>query len=160
MWGYPVFRVPTESLGPTPREAVNLQVGPIFWHPARLSYLFTQQSGATVVTMRTGYPHVQASSQDNGSRLPAGGSSGAATCPRSSGSGSLLPAQDSSGAATCPRGSGSHLLTRGSSGPPCGTWAPASIIWLMAAPELPRVLRMGSPGRKQINKYPLATRPS
>jgi hypothetical protein len=39
----------------------------------------------SVGTLRTEYPHVQASSQDNGSRLPAGGSSGAATCPSSSG---------------------------------------------------------------------------
>jgi hypothetical protein len=28
----------------------------------------------------------------------------------------------------------------------------------MAALELPRVLRMGSAGRKQINKYPLVAR--
>jgi hypothetical protein len=67
-----------------------------------------------VGTVRTGYPHVQASSQDNGSRLPAGGCSGAATCPR--GSGSRLLAWGSSGAATCPRGSGSRLSARGSSG--------------------------------------------
>jgi hypothetical protein len=33
-------------------------------------------------------------------------------------------------------------------------------IWLMAAPELPCVLRTGSAGRKQINKYSLTTRPS
>jgi hypothetical protein len=67
-----------------------------------------------VSTLRTGYPHIQASSQDNGSRLPAQGSSGSATCPR--GSGSCLPAQGSFGAATCPRGSGSRLPARGSSG--------------------------------------------
>jgi hypothetical protein len=41
---------------------------------------------ATVGTLRTGYPCVQASSQDNGSYLPAEGSSEAATCPRGSGS--------------------------------------------------------------------------
>jgi hypothetical protein len=35
----------------------------------------------TIGTLRTGYPHVQASSQDNGSRLSAVGSSGTATCP-------------------------------------------------------------------------------
>jgi hypothetical protein len=37
IWGYPVFRVPTEAPGPTSREAANPQVGPIFWRPARLS---------------------------------------------------------------------------------------------------------------------------
>jgi hypothetical protein len=68
-------------------------------------------SGATVGTLRTGYPHVQASSQDNGSRLPVGGSSRAATYPRSSG----FPARGSSRAATCPRGTGSRLPARGSS---------------------------------------------
>jgi hypothetical protein len=67
-----------------------------------------------VGTLRTGYPLVQASSQDNDSCLPAGGSSRATTCPRSSGS--HLPAQGSSGAAMCPHGSGSHLPARGSSG--------------------------------------------
>jgi hypothetical protein len=40
------------------------------------------------------------------------------------------------------------------------TYAPAPTIWLLAALELPRVLRTVSAGRKQINKYPLATRPS
>jgi hypothetical protein len=65
-----------------------------------------------VGTLRTGYPCVQASSQDNGSCLPAGGCSGAAMCPR----GSRLPARGSSGAATCPHGSGSRLPARGSSG--------------------------------------------
>jgi hypothetical protein len=44
MRGYPVFRVSTEATGPTLGEAVNPQVGPIFWRPTRLSYLFTQQS--------------------------------------------------------------------------------------------------------------------
>jgi hypothetical protein len=71
-----------------------------------------------VGTLRTGYPHIQASSQDNSSRLPAGGSSEAVTCPR--GSVSRLPARDSSGAATCPCGTGSSLLARGSSG--TATW--------------------------------------
>jgi hypothetical protein len=45
-------------------------------------------------------------------------------------------------------------------GPPRGNWAPAPTIWLMATPELLRILRTGSAGRKKINKYPLATRPS
>jgi hypothetical protein len=64
-----------------------------------------------VGTLRTGYHHVQASSQDNGSRLLAGGSFGAVTCLR--GSGSHLPAQDSSGATTCPCGSGFCLPAQG-----------------------------------------------
>jgi hypothetical protein len=70
--------------------------------------------GATVGTLRTRYPRVQALSQYNGSRLPAGGSFGAAMCPR--GSDSCLPARGSSGAITCPHGSGFHLPARGSSG--------------------------------------------
>jgi hypothetical protein len=72
--------------------------------------------GAIVGTLRTEYPRVQASSQDNGSgsRLLAGGSSGAATCPH--GSGSLLPTRGSSGAAACHLGSSTHLLAQGSSG--------------------------------------------
>jgi hypothetical protein len=48
--------------------------------------------GATVGTLRTGYPRVRASSQDNGSRLPAEGSSDATTCPHGSGSRSQLRA--------------------------------------------------------------------
>jgi hypothetical protein len=73
-------------------------------------------SGATVGTLRTGYPRVQASNQDNGSRLPDKGSSEAAMSPRGSGSHSQLGAApgpscapaagDSTRAATCPRGSG------------------------------------------------------
>jgi hypothetical protein len=71
--------------------------------------------GATIGTLRIGYPRVQASSQDNGSgsHLPVGGSSGAAMCPR--GSGSYLPAWGSSGAAACHLGSSTHLLAQGSS---------------------------------------------
>jgi hypothetical protein len=65
--------------------------------------------GATL----TGYPHVQTSSQDNGSRLPARGSSRTATCPHDSGS--CLPARGSSGAATYPHGSGAVTCPRGSS---------------------------------------------
>jgi hypothetical protein len=45
-------------------------------------------------------------------------------------------------------------------GPPRVTWALAPTIWLMAAPELPCVLRTGSAGHKQIKKYPLVTKPS
>jgi hypothetical protein len=111
-----------------------------------------------VGTLRTGYPRVQASSQDNDSCLPAGGSSRATTCPRSSGS--HLPAQGSSGAAMCPHGSGSHLPAGEAPGLPHVTWAPAPTFRLRAAPELPRVSRMGSTGCKQINKYPLVTQPS
>jgi hypothetical protein len=40
------------------------------------------------------------------------------------------------------------------------TWAPAPAFWFRAAPELPHVLRTGSACCKQLNKYPLATRPS
>jgi hypothetical protein len=72
--------------------------------------------GRIVGTLRTGYPHVQASSQDNSSRshLPAGGSSGTTTCPH--GSGSHLPARGSSGAPTHLHGSGGRPPARGSSG--------------------------------------------
>jgi hypothetical protein len=51
-----------------------------------------QSLADTVGTLRTGYPRVQASSQDNGSRLPAEGSSEAATCLHGSGSRSQLEA--------------------------------------------------------------------
>jgi hypothetical protein len=78
-------------------------------------------SGATVGTLRTGYPRIQALSQDNGSRLPTKGSSEATMCPRGSGSRSRLGAApglpcapaagDSTGVATCPRGS-RHLWGR------------------------------------------------
>jgi hypothetical protein len=43
-----------------------------------------------VGTLRTEYPHVQASSQDNGSRFPAESSSDVVKCPRGSGSRSQL----------------------------------------------------------------------
>jgi hypothetical protein len=59
-------------------------------------------------------PHIQASSQDNGSRLSAQESSGAATCPR--GSGSRLPTRWSSRAATWHLDSSTHHLAHGSSG--------------------------------------------
>jgi hypothetical protein len=69
--------------------------------------------GRIVGTLRTGYPHVQASSQDNNSKshLPAGGSSGTTTCPH--GSGSHLPARGSSGAPTCLHGSGGRPPSSG-----------------------------------------------
>jgi hypothetical protein len=82
--------------------------------PLRVRSLSQGGHGATVGTLRTRYPRVQALSQYNGSHLPAGGSFGAAMCPR--GSGSCLPARGSSGAITCPHGSGFHLPARGSSG--------------------------------------------
>jgi hypothetical protein len=44
--------------------------------------------------------------------------------------------------------------------PPRVTWAPAPTICLVAPPKLPRDLWTGSAGRKEINKYPLATQPS
>jgi hypothetical protein len=52
--------------------------------------------------------------RSSGSRLPARGSSGAATYPH--GSGSRLPAQGSSRAATYLLGSSTHLLAQDSSG--------------------------------------------
>jgi hypothetical protein len=112
----------------------------------------------SVGTLRTGYPRVQASSQDNGSRLPARGSSRAATCPR--GSGSCLPLGAALGPPRVPVALAPASRLRTAPGPPRITWAPAPIFWLRAAPELPRVPRMGSTGCKQINKYPLSTRPS
>jgi hypothetical protein len=69
-------------------------------------------------TLRTGYPFVQVSSQDIGSRLPAVGSSGAVTCPRAS---------------------GSRLSARGSSGPSRVPVAPASASRPGAALGPPRV---------------------
>jgi hypothetical protein len=110
--------------------------------------------GLPVGTLRTRYPRVQASSQDNGSgsRLSAGDSSEATTCPRSSGS--CPSAWGSSGAATCPCDSGSHLPARGSSGPTACHPGPSTHLLAL---ELPRVPRMGSIGYKQLNKYPLAT---
>jgi hypothetical protein len=59
-----------------------------------------------VDTLKTGYPHVQAPSQDKRQ-----GSSKPAACLR--GSGAFLPAQGSSEGTTCPRGSDSRLPTRG-----------------------------------------------
>jgi hypothetical protein len=87
----------------------------------------TSRGGGSVGTLKTGYPHIQAPSQDKrhnssrgatcprdfGARLLAQGSSGGAACPR--GSGSHLPARGSSRAATCPRGSGSRLPAQGTS---------------------------------------------
>jgi hypothetical protein len=87
-----------KDVGPTRGFTASPRVGP----------------GATVGTLRTGYPRVQVSSQENNSHLPAGGSSEAATCPPHS-SGSCLPARGSSGAAMCHRGSSAHLLAQGSS---------------------------------------------
>jgi hypothetical protein len=102
------FGIPTQrfrkaargkNVGPTRGFATSLEVGP----------------GATVGTLRTGYPRVQALSQGNGSRLPAKGSSEAVRCPCGSGSRSRLgaapgpprapAARDSTGATTCPSGS-------------------------------------------------------
>jgi hypothetical protein len=83
--------------------------------PSRSS---SRVANGSVGTLRTGYPRVQTSSQDNGSHLPARGSSRAVICPH--GSGSSLPARDSFGAVTCPYGSSSRLSVRGSSG--TATW--------------------------------------
>jgi hypothetical protein len=84
--------------------------------------------GAIIGTLRTGYPRVQAPSQDkrqassgaaacprgSSARLPTQGSSGGAACPH--GSDSRLPAQGGFGATTCPRGSGFCLPAQGSFG--------------------------------------------
>jgi hypothetical protein len=108
------------------------------------------------------YTRIQAPSQDNGSHLPAGGSSDAAMCPHGSGNRSWLgaapgppraprlraapeppcapAARGSFGAATCHLGASTHILVQNSSG---------------AATR-----HLGSVGCKQINKYPLVTRPS
>jgi hypothetical protein len=111
------FKIPTyktqkgcmgKDVGPTRGFVASPEVGP----------------GATVGTLRTGYPRVQAPSQDKRQggracpcvprpRLPPLGSSGAAACPRNSGS--RLPARGRSGATTCPCGSSFHLLVRGGS---------------------------------------------
>jgi hypothetical protein len=115
------FKIPTyktqkgymgKDVGPTRGFVASPEVGP----------------GATIGTLRIGYPRVQALSQDKrqgnsgvavcpcGSRahFPAQGSSWGAACPR--GSDSRLLARSSSGTATCPRGSGSCLPAQGSSG--------------------------------------------
>jgi hypothetical protein len=75
--------------------------------------------------------------------LSAQGSSGASTCPWLGAAPGPLrapTAQGSSGAATCHLGFSTHLLVQSSSG---------------AATR-----HLGSAGCKQINKYPLVTRPS
>jgi hypothetical protein len=132
------------------RCAVNFCVWIDRW--LRLRNQYTSLSfnlNTSVGTLRIRYPCVQASSQDNGSRLPAESSSEAAMCPvaqaptPSSGQlrgrhmsprlGLPLPARGSTGAATCPRGS---RQLRG------------------------RHVSPGSAGCKQINKYPPMTRPS
>jgi hypothetical protein len=129
-----------KDVGPTRGFAASPGVGP----------------SATVGTLRIGYPRVQASSQDNGSRLPAKGSSEAATCPHSSGSRSQLgaapgppriptawaPAHDSG------QLQGHHVSPR--LGLPLPAWGSSG------ATTCPR----GSAGCRQINKYPLTTRPS
>jgi hypothetical protein len=94
------------------------------WPHLRVRSLSRGGPGATVGTLRTEYPRVQASSHDNGSRLPAEGSSEATVCPRGS-------AQHR----------GRHVPPRlgAALGPPRVTWAPAPTFWRRAAPELPRV---------------------
>jgi hypothetical protein len=54
--------------------------------------LMSPAACAAIGTLSTGYPHAQASSQDNGTYLPAEGSSKAVTCPHGSGSRSQLEA--------------------------------------------------------------------
>jgi hypothetical protein len=75
-----------------------------------------------VGTLRTGYHHVQTSSQDNDSRLPAGGSFGAATWLRlgTAPGPPRAPAAPAFAsrlrAAMCHLDSSTHLLAQGSSG--------------------------------------------
>jgi hypothetical protein len=96
------FKIPTyktqksytgKDVGPTHGLAASPGVGP----------------GATVGTLRTGYPRVQAPSQDKSQ-----GSSEAVACPHSSGT--RFPSQGSSEGATCRLGSSTSLLAQGSSG--------------------------------------------
>jgi hypothetical protein len=54
MWGYPVFKVPTEASGPTLGEVVNPQVEPIFQYHTRLSSSFyTVVDGAPIINVKT-----------------------------------------------------------------------------------------------------------
>jgi hypothetical protein len=130
-------------------------------------YLTTPQFSpglGAVGTLRTGYPRVQASSQDNGSRLPAEGSSEVATCPRGSGQlrgrhvsprlGLSLPAEGSSGAATCPHGSGSCSRLWAALGTPTCPRGSGSRSQLGAAPGPPRVpaARAPVPGSGQLRR--------
>jgi hypothetical protein len=137
------FRIPTH------RDSKMLRGERMLAPPTGSQPLPGWAERATVSTLRTGYPHVQASSQDNGSHLLAEGSSEAAMCPCGSGSNPWLGAapgpphapatRGSSGATTCHLISSTHLLAQSSSG---------------AA-----TCHLCSVGCKQINKYPLATRP-
>jgi hypothetical protein len=118
---------------------------------------------------------VQASNQDNGSRLSAAGSSSADTCPHGSGSwlraapwlpcvpaapalASWLGAAPGPPRAPVAPAPASRLGV--APGPPRVTWAPAPTFWLRAAPELSCVPRTISAGCKQLNKYSVMTRPS
>jgi hypothetical protein len=94
------------------------------WPHLRIHSLSRGGPGATVSTLRTGYPRIQALSHDNGSRLPAKGSSEATVCPRGS-------AQH--------RGRHVPPWLGAALGPPRVTWAPAPTFWCRAAQELPRV---------------------
>jgi hypothetical protein len=121
-----------------------------------------------VGTLRTEYPHVQASSQDNGSRFPAESSSDATKCPRGSGSRSQLGAAlgpPCVPAARAPApGSGQlqgrHVFPRlGLPLPAQGSTEAATcpVVWGSFGAT---TCYLGSVSCKQINKYPLATRPS
>jgi hypothetical protein len=128
--------------------------------------------GATVGTMRTGYPCVQALSQDKRQ-----GRACVLACPRAPAPASRLsaalgpsrvpvaPAPASQlrvapGPPRVPVALAPATRLRGASGPPRVAWAPAPAFWLMAALKLPRVLRTCSTSCKQLNKYALATRAS
>jgi hypothetical protein len=142
-----------KDIGPTRGFTASPRVGP----------------GATVGTLRTGYPCVQAPSQDKGQ--------GRLACPRVWRP--WLPPTDlgqlwgrhvspvpASRLGAAPRPPPAPVAPSPTSrlgaalGPPCVTWALAPTFWLRAAPELSCAPRKGSTGCKQLNKYPLATQPS
>jgi hypothetical protein len=125
-----------KDVGPTRRFAASPGVGP----------------GATVGTLRTGYPRVQASSQDNGSRprlraaprllhvptarAPTPGSGQLRGCHVSPWLGLPLPARSSSGAATCPHVSGSRSRLGAAPGPSCApmAWANSGAVMCYLGP--------------------------
>jgi hypothetical protein len=125
-----------------------------------------------ISTLRTGYPCVQALSQDKRQ-----GGARVLVCPKA-----LAPASRLVVAPGLPRVPMTLAPTsrlRAAPGPPhvpvapapvsqlgaalgwsCVIRAPAPAFWLRAAPKLPRIPRTGSTSCKQLNKHLLVTRPS
>jgi hypothetical protein len=91
--------------GPTHRFTTSPRVGP----------------GATIGTLKTGYPRLQALSQDEGTRRAL------MRTHVSRGSSSHLLAQDSSGATTCPTASALASRLRAAPEPP-------RVLWLQLSP--------------------------